>query len=119
VHGRLLHHTPTGDDGFAFCLSCNDQPGTGVDPDLEFDKRLLLHGKWARRVRHLRHSRGLPNCDDFLFGCLHRGWRIGYGDGHCDRRQHQHRHNEQRRRERGHGDWEAQEEELTAGRPSS
>ena len=72
VHGRLLHHTPTGDDGFAFCLSYDNQHGTGVNPDMELHQRLLLHGERLHRVRDLRQGRYVSDRDDFLFGQLHR-----------------------------------------------
>ena len=83
VHGRLLHHTPTGDDGFAFRLPHSSKPGTELYLDLELGQRLLLHGERLHRVRDLRQGRYVSDRNDFLFGQLHRERRIGHGDGHC------------------------------------
>jgi hypothetical protein len=85
MHGRLLHDAATGDDRVAFGLPYEDKPGASVDPDLELDQRFLLHGRRVQRVRHLRQSRCVSDRDNFLFGHLHREWRIRHLSGRCDR----------------------------------
>ena len=85
MHGRLLHHTPTGDDRLAFRLPHKNKPGAELYLDLELDQRLLLHGKRLHRVRDLRQGRYVSDRDDFLLGQLHREWRVSHVAGHCDR----------------------------------
>jgi hypothetical protein len=85
MHGRILHDTPTGDNGFAFRLPDKNKPGAELYLDLELDQRLLLHGERLHRVRDLRQGRDVSDRDDFLLGQLHREWRISHVSGHCDR----------------------------------
>jgi hypothetical protein len=84
MHRRILHDTAARDDRLAFRVSDKDQPRAGLDLDMEFHQRLLLHRRRVHRVRSLGQRRRLSERDNRVFGNLHRRGRPRHRDGHGD-----------------------------------